>query len=313
METLPLPSLPRRDPTGHKGTFGTVAVVGGCACETARMLGAPALAARGAIRAGAGLARIAAPRPLIDHLLLAAPFATGVAIPVDEGGAMLAHEASAIIDTLVRDSQSMAIGPGLGVGDGPRAATLRAVQQDEIPVIVDADAINNLAEIPELSRDFRAPAILTPHPGEFRRLAAALRIAIDPRDAASRSSAAETLAQRLGCIVVLKGAGTVVSDGQRTWVCEHGHPCLATGGTGDVLTGIIAGLVAQFVTIRVHPKLPVNPARPLDLFDAARLGVQTHALAGEAWANNRAAESGLLPDELADCVPGALSTLIVKA
>ena len=312
MEPLSLPTLPPRDPKGHKGTFGAVAVVGGCATESARMLGAPALAARGAIRAGAGLARIAAPRPLLDHLLLAAPFATGVAIPVDEAGEVLAHEASAIIDALMRESQCLVIGPGLGVGEGPRAASLRAVQQDEVPVIVDADAINNLTQVPELSRDFRAPVVLTPHPGEFRRLAAALRITIEPRDFASREAAAEALAQRLGCIIVLKGAGTVVSDGQRTWTCGHGHPCLATGGTGDVLAGIIAGLVAQYVGIRVHPKLPANPSRPLDLFDAARIGVQAHALAGEAWARMHSAEAGLLPNELADSLPSILSAMVAR-
>lgn len=309
MDAVPLPQLPRRDPKGHKGTFGTVAVVGGCAGEAAHMLGAPALVARGAIRAGAGLARLIAPQPLLDLLLLAAPFATGIPMPVDEGGRIVAHEATAILDRVSRESRCLAIGPGLGVGDGPRAASLRAVQQDETLVVVDADAITNLAEIPELSRDFRAAAVLTPHPGEFRRIASSLRLAIEPRDDASRRAGAEALAQRLGCVVVLKGAGTVVSDGQRTWVCDRGHACLATGGTGDVLTGVIAGLIAQFVEIRVHPKLPPNPARPLDLFDAARLGVQAHALAGEAWAESRGVDAGLLPDELADHVPSVLASL----
>lgn len=309
MDSLELPRLPPRDSRGHKGTFGPVTIVGGFSGVESRMLGAPVLAARGAVRAGAGLARIAAPEPMISAMLLAAPFATGVPMVVDAHGEIVPHEASVVVDEAARTSRCLAIGPGLGVGDGPRAASLRAIQQDETPVIVDADALNNLADVPELVRDVRAPVVLTPHPGEFRRLAKSLNVTIDPRDDATRKAGAEQLAQRLGCIVVLKGAGTVVTDGQRTWVCQRGHACLATGGAGDVLTGVIAGLTAQFVAVRTHPRMPNDPSRPLDLFDAARLGVQAHAIAGERWAAKQAAQAGLLPDELADLIPPCLAEL----
>lgn len=303
----PLPRLPARDPRGHKGTFGTVCVVGGCAHDDRHMVGAPALAATAALRAGAGLVRLVTPAPILDAALSICPSATGVPMRVNGAGRLVPHEAAAVIDAQVRSCDCLAIGPGLGASDGARAASLRAVQQEFVPVVVDADALNLLAEIPELTRDVRAAAVLTPHPGEFRRLAASLGIAHDPTDAASRPRAAESLAQRLGCIVVLKGAGTVVSDGQRTWVNTSGHAALATAGTGDVLAGMIAGLAAQFVAPASATPRPAG--RPLDLFDVARIGVHAHGLAAEAWAAGRRADAGLLALELADQVPGVLEAL----
>ena len=174
---------------------------------------------------------------------------------------------------------------------------MRAIQHDDRPVVLDADALNCMAHMPDLFRDFHAAAVLTPHPGEFRRLCAGLGLKGDLGLDASRERACEQLAQRLGRIVVLKGAGTVVSDGLRTWTCSAGHPCLATAGTGDVLTGVIAGLISQFVP------------HTLDLFDAARVGVWVHATAGEQWAATHDASAGLLAMELADLVPGVMESL----
>ncbi|HRQ71507.1 MAG TPA: NAD(P)H-hydrate dehydratase [Phycisphaerales bacterium] len=315
----PLPCLPPRDPAGHKGVFGTVAVVGGCASGGRRMIGAPALAALGALRGGVGLVRLITPRPVLNAALVIAPSATGVALPVDADGAIIAHEAAAVLDGVLADADCLVIGPGFGMDDGARAIALRAVQQDTTPVVVDADAINGLSQVPELWRDFRAPTVLTPHPGEFRRMAGPLRIAADPTTQDGRIAGAERMAQRLGCIVVLKGAGTVVSDGHRSWVCERGHACLATAGTGDVLAGLIGAIVAQFVprpdpTVSALPeslraKISPDPRRPLSLFEAARIGVQAHAIAGERWADSHGAEAGLLAAELADLLPKALSSL----
>lgn len=307
-DTPPLPPLPPRDPRGHKGTFGTVAIVGGSAVEDRRMIGAPALAAMGALRSGAGLARLIMPEPILAAAIGICPSATGVALPVDERGAIIAHEASRVLDEQIEAATAVVVGPGLGTGEGPRSITLRTVQQETCPVVVDADGINALAEIPELWRDFRAAAVLTPHPGEYRRLAGALGIRADPVKPENRPEAAALLAQRLGCVVVLKGAGTVVSDGQRTWVNDSGSAELATGGTGDVLSGVIAGLAAQFVAI-AQPPLPRPPGRPLDLFDAARLAVRAHGRAGELWVQRRHAPAGLLAPELADLIPEALAGL----
>lgn len=316
------PTLPARDPRGHKGSFGTVAVVGGCVSGGAMMVGAPALAALGALRAGAGLAKLVCPGPVLATALAVAPSATGLVLPTDASGAIVGHEAAAMLDSVLGGCDALVVGPGLGTDaegrQGVQAVALRALQQDEVPVVVDADAINAMARVPELTRDLHAPAVLTPHPGEFRRLAEALRIRQDPTDPAQRPAGAAAMAQKLGCVVVLKGPGTVVTDGQRTWVCRRGHPCLGTAGTGDVLSGVIAGLLAQF-TGRINPTLAGLPeatrralghgSATIDLFDAARAGVLAHAIAGERWAQTHGASGGLLAAELAGLVPGAVESL----
>jgi ADP-dependent NAD(P)H-hydrate dehydratase len=319
-----LPRLPERDPAGHKGTFGTVVVIGGCAAPDTRMIGAPALTATAALRAGAGLARLVMPAPVLDAGLTIAPWATGVAMPVGNDGLIIAHEGAAVVDRVLAGGPCacLAIGPGLGRGDGARALTLRAIQQEDSPVVVDADALSALAQMPQVTRDLHAAAVLTPHPGEFVRLVRGMGLKNDLGLAESRQGAAEQLAQRLGCVVVLKGAGTVVSDGQRTWTNPTGHACLAVGGTGDVLTGVIAGIIAQFVALPAPPpplRLPAGvagkmrpappPGRPLDLFDAARLGVYVHGLAGERWSASHGASAGLLATELAAEIPAAMETL----
>ncbi|CAG0992066.1 Bifunctional NAD(P)H-hydrate repair enzyme Nnr [Phycisphaerales bacterium] len=294
-----IPSLPRRDPRGHKGTFGTVGVVGGCGAHDVRMIGAPALAALGALRAGAGLVRLIAPGPILSEAIALCPSATGKALPVDEDGALAFGTAVQAFDKATDGCDALVIGPGWGEGGVVQALALRAVQQEDRPLVVDADALNALAKIPELHQDFRARAVLTPHPGEFVRLAQSLKIKLDPTRDESRPHAAAALAQRLGCVVVLKGAGTVVSDGLEAWTCEHRHACLAAAGTGDVLAGVIAGLLAQH-------------AAAMSLFDLARLGVEAHARAGERWERSRGATGGMLASELAEEVPAAVEELRAK-
>lgn len=308
--TPELPPLPRRDPRGHKGTFGAVLVIGGCSIADRRMIGAPALTAIGALRAGAGLARLLVPRPILEAAITIAPSATGFALDVDDTGSIIPHLAAEAFDRHASDAQCLVVGPGLGSGPGVDALSLRAVLQTDAPVVVDADALNALASMPDITRDVRAAAILTPHPGEFRRLAAALSIRHDPVDPATRPAAAESLAQRLGVVIALKGAQTIVSDGHRTWTCPITCPALATGGTGDVLAGVIAGLVAQFVPPPIYLRLPKRPAnRPLDLWQATCLSVHAHALAGQAWSTKHNATGGLLATELADEIPGAIESL----
>lgn len=310
-----LPRVPVRPRDSHKGTFGTVVAVGGSCDGGVVMLGAPALTARAALRCGAGLAKLVMPAPLLPHALTICPSATGIPIRTDDSGLVEPHEASAAVDRSVTSATCLVIGPGLGTSPGAQSATLRAIQQDEIPLVIDADAINCLAHIAEFKRDLRAAAVFTPHPGEFLRLVKALGIRGDLGLAESRESAAEQLAQRLGAIVVLKGAGTVVTDGQRTWTNTIDHPCLATGGTGDVLSGIIAGLVAQFCPTTQEmlfkakvAAMPTDPARPLDLFDAARLAVRIHGEAALKWASAQGAQAGLMADELTAFVPSVVET-----
>jgi len=305
--TAPL-KLPTRDPDGHKGTFGTVAIVGGCADSRSRMIGAPAIAALAALRAGAGLARVLCPSPILNDVISITPSATGVALPTSADGALIAHEAAEVFDLHTSSADSIVIGPGLGwnpdpldpLAEGTRAIVLRAILHSDVPLVVDADALTALASTPDFARDFRAAAILTPHPGEHKRLASALSLPVAGEDDASRLAACESLARRVGCIVVLKGAGTVVSDGQQSWKCEHGHACLATAGTGDVLSGLLGGLLAQ------HSKATARPR--LSLFEVACIGVQAHAMAGEFWAKANA-QAGLVAGELADLLPTALDKM----
>ena len=317
------PPLPARDPHGHKGTFGTVVVVGGCAqrqsedrAAPARMIGGPAFAAEAALRAGAGLARLLVPEPVVDAAVQIAPSATGLALPVDHGGDVVAHAGAAAMDEALRGCACLAIGPGFGAGDGVTALSLRAVAQDTVPVVVDADAINALALVPDLGADLRAGAVLTPHPGEFERLARSVGVDPGPAlrgDDEGRAGGASALARRLGAVVVLKGGRTVVSDGHRTWIHDAPNPALATAGSGDVLTGVIAGLIAA------HHRTPIvageatvtSEARGgLGLYDGARLGVVAHALAARDWADRRAgATGGLLARELSDLIPTAVQAL----
>ncbi len=311
-----LPRLPRRAAAAHKGTSGTVAVVGGTCAGGVRMVGAPALSSLAALRAGAGLVRLVMPRPILTAGLVQCPGATGIELPCGDDGLIAPHDAAEVLDSVIDACTCVAIGPGLGTTPGASAAVLRVIQQDRKPIVVDADAINLLAMTPSFAKDFHAAAVLTPHPGEFKRLVASMGMQGDLGLAASRERACEQLAQRLGRVVVLKGAGTVVSDGLRTWTCSAGHPCLATAGTGDVLTGVIAAVIAQYMMqtdqqmLRARfPQLPPDASHPLDLFDAARIGVQAHARAGELWAARSGAESGLLATELADLVPMALEEM----
>lgn len=317
------PTLPPRDPRGHKGTFGTVAVVGGCAhepnldtgLEGLRMLGGPCFSALAALRSGCGLARLAVPRPLVDHALAVAPSATGVAMAVDGRGDLVPHLAAAVIDELAADADALIVGPGMGVSDGAAAAVLRAMGQDSTPVVLDADGLNNLAGITEFWRDCRAPAVLTPHPGEFRRLGAALSITADPANESQRSAAAEQLAQKLGCVVVLKGAATIVTDGHRAWTLDQPNPALGTAGTGDVLAGLIGGLIAQ------HHRRPILAGERtvtsekqggLSLFECACAAVAAHAAAAERWVKNFGAAGGLLAADLLDEIPAAAGSMRLR-
>jgi len=312
-----LPDLPPRPLDGHKGTFGSVGIVGGCArvaheeppedALPAVMLGAPALAAMGAIRAGCGLVKIAAPTPIIESVLTLAPFAMGFGIEVDEHRAMIPSQAAAVTDELVRTTNALVVGPGLGSGPEIDRLMARLITQEDTPMIVDADALNALSRIPDFARDVRSTMILTPHPGEAHRLMDVLKVQGNPSgNESERAKACIALAQRIGCIVVLKGRGTVVSDGHRVWTCRHGHPSMGVGGTGDVLSGVIGSLIAQ-------TRANAADHKAIDLFTACAIGVQAHAMAGERWAQGRHATGGMIASELADeCVP-AIESIRAKS
>ncbi len=300
LETLP--RLPIRPNNAHKGVFGSVAIVAGASGSMPnhpRMLGAAALCAQGAIRAGCGLVRIATPQPILDAVLTMCPFATGYPMAVGNDGDLIAHEAAPILDGLLNSNNALVIGPGMGIGDGVSKVVLRAIAQEDTPIVLDADALNSLAGVPEFTQDMRAPCVLTPHPGEALRLGESMGLQLVPAGTDDqRLSACTQLAQRLGCVVVLKGARTAVSDGHRAWVCQRGHPCMGVGGSGDALAGIIGSLIAQFC-----------PDQQLDLLQCAAIGVQAHAIGGERWAAANDATGGMIPTELCKKIPAVLEAM----
>lgn len=296
-----LPALPTRDADGHKGTFGTVGVIGGQALAPRVMIGGPAFTALAALRAGAGLAVLGVPEPMMQHALTIAPSATGLALPVDANGAINPSAAAEVIDTSLHSFSCLAIGPGFGAGEAQQQVIARLIARDDATMVLDADALNCLASMREFRHDLKAQAVLTPHPGEFDRLARAL--GLEPLDAASndpeqRKIAAERLAQSLGVIVVLKGAGTIVSNGLESWRNPTGSAALATAGSGDVLTGIIAGLIAQFGTTATR-------SDAMSLFDCARWGVYLHGLAADMWTAMHGS-AGMLATDLIALIPDAI-------
>jgi len=291
------PPLPARDPAGHKGTFGTVAVIGGQATAPRMMVGGPALAARSALRAGCGLAVLAMPEPILAAALEIVPEATGVPLPCRADGSIDASRSAQVIDEHLSNATVLAIGPGFGAGAPQQQVVMRLVAREGAPLVIDADALNSLAEVERFDLDFRAKAILTPHPGEYARLAARLGIEADPVDPGRRIDAATALSRRLGAIVLLKGANTIVTDGLRSWAASIVNPALATAGSGDVLTGIVASFAAQF-----------HRSGMLDLFDCARLAVQAHGAAAGAW-SERHGSAGLLAHELCDLLPEAIERM----
>ncbi|PCI08179.1 NAD(P)H-hydrate dehydratase [bacterium] len=296
-----LVKLPKRATDSHKGTFGSVAIVGGSAGMhhndkfAATMLGAPALAAMGAIRAGCGLVKVAVPMPLVESVLTLAPFATGFGLEVDADRAIIPSSAAVVIDELVRTNEVVVVGPGMGTGHEIEQIVTRLIGQEDVPIVVDADGLNALTAMPDFTRDVRATMVMTPHPGEAKRLMAALSITGDPAGTQpERIKACVEIAQRVGCVVVLKGKGTVVSNGHLVWVCDRGCSALSVGGTGDVLAGVIGSLIAQ---------------KNIDLFMACAIGVQAHAIAGEQWATHHNATSGMIANELADELAGVIETM----
>ena len=249
--------LPRHA-NSHKGEYGHVLCVGG----ESGMGGAVRLCAEAALRAGAGLASVATRSEGVAALVAARPEAMTHAI-----------EDADALQVLIARATVLAVGPGLGQGDWGRALFEAAIASGK-PLILDADGLRLLATHPRALPQ----AILTPHPGEAARL---LGISNDQVQA-DRFAAVEALVEKFQCVVVLKGAGTLVAGpGETTAVIDAGNPGMATGGMGDVLTGVIAALHAQ----------------KLSLFDAAVFGALLHGAAGDAAARIDG-ERGLLPSDL---------------
>ena len=283
---ISLARLPRRRPDAHKGHFGRVLVVGG----SRGMVGAPALAANSALRGGAGLVTVAAPETVQLTVASLCPCATSVPLKCTAEGDVAPQAAREML-TAAGHCDVLAVGPGMGVSTGA-AQLVGAVMDLKKPVVLDADGLNNLARIDRWAERRRCPAVLTPHPGEFATLTgeSVADVQTDRQGrtvAAARQWAGESA--EVPPVVVLKGAGTVVTDGRRVFVNETGNPGMATGGSGDVLTGLLAALIGQ----------------GLALFEAACLAVHVHGLAGDLAAE-KFTEVALIASDLVEFLPEAL-------
>jgi NAD(P)H-hydrate epimerase len=281
--------LPKRPLDAHKGTFGSAMIVAGSPQYT----GAAYLSCMGALRAGPGIVTLACARSI--HPILASKLAETTFEPLDDkDGFLSAEEASAVRRALSgRDYTSLLIGPGLGQ-HGYVTAFMKALlpalsEKDLCAIVMDADALNNLAKVDHWWQMLKLPTVITPHPGELSRLTGLTTDEIQ----ADRLAIARRCAADWGVTVVLKGANTVVAtpDG-RARLSPFANPGMATGGTGDVLAGAITGLLAQSV----------------EPFEAASLGVYLHALAGDLVRRDLG-DAGMLAGDVAAALPRAIKEL----
>ncbi len=280
--------LPDRAPGTHKGDYGHALIVAGSPGKG----GAAILAARAAVRSGAGLVTVAVPEPILMMVDLGSVESMTLPLPSSGvSGQLIASAAGRALEAL-EGKAVLALGPGLGQ-DAETAETIRQiVLQASVPLVLDADGLNAFAGRFEELADRSARSeetVLTPHPGELGRLLGISTVEVqEDRIAAARRAALES-----GAVVVLKGHRTLVADPEgEVYVNTTGNPGMATGGTGDVLTGLIAGLMAQ----------------GLDALDAATLGVHLHGLAGDLAAVDKG-ERSLTAGDLVDFLPAAFQEL----
>ncbi|MFM8271577.1 MAG: NAD(P)H-hydrate dehydratase [Gemmata sp.] len=283
-EVREIPRLPRRARDGHKGTYGKVLVVAG----SLGMSGAAVLCGRAALRSGAGVVQVAVPADVLPVVAGAYPAYTTFPIRQHTDGSFGDGTAEEVLD-LIRGADAVAIGPGLGRADATVAFVRRLLAgAGAAHIVLDADG---LFAVSPFGTAFAAPAgarVLTPHPGEFARLTG--RPA--PKSDAEREAQATALAARAGGVLLLKGAATLVTDGARVYRNGTGNPGMATGGSGDVLTGVIAALIGQ----------------GLSALDAAVLGAWVHGRAGDLGAA-ALGQTALTATDLLDHLPAAFKEL----
>jgi len=278
-----LPILPPRRADSNKGNYGRVLVVAG----SRGMSGAAVLSASAALRGGAGLVYLAVPEGIQDRVATANPCYLTVALPQDDHG-QIAGRALAELLPLLQANDVAALGPGLGRSQELTTLVGSVLAQARVPVVLDADGLNALEHRSEELRHHAGPVVITPHPGEFARLTGSRVADVQAR----RQELAAQFAAEHRVVVVLKGQGTVVTDGRRVHVNSTGNPGMATGGTGDVLTGLVAALLGQ----------------GLEPFAAAHLGVHVHGLAGDLARDERG-EVSLIASDLLDFLPYAFRNL----
>ena len=266
--------LPDRAVDAHKGDFGKILLL----CGSKGYTGAAYLAAQASLRSGAGLVFLGVPESIYAIEAVKLNEAIVFSFP-DENGKLSAAAIPEILERLPK-MDAVLIGPGLGQSDGVFQVVKAVLEQAACPVVLDADGINLIAAHKDIVRGRTAPTILTPHAGEFGRLGG------NPEE---RTVAAETMARELGCIMLLKGHHTVITDGKTTYINPTGNPGMAVGGSGDVLAGIITALLGQGIT-------------PLE---AAACGAWLHGAAGDICAAE-IGQYGMLPTDMLNTLPRLL-------
>jgi NAD(P)H-hydrate epimerase len=276
--------VPRRASDTHKGTYGHVLVVAGGRGKT----GAAILACRAAMRAGAGLVTLVAPRSLNDVFASSLVEVMTEPSPESDAGDLAELSSEQWLRLLERKS-ALVFGPGLGVGDAARNNLRWLLRNLEIPWVIDADGLNNLAFDLDRLKRARTPPVLTPHPGEMSRLIGESTAAI----AQDRVGIAREFAIEHHCYLVLKGARSVVATPQgKAYINSTGNPGMASGGMGDVLAGMLGALAGQ----------------GFDLEDAVKLGVFLHGFVGDRAAMDKG-EIGLIASDIIDGLPSGFSVL----
>ncbi len=275
-----LPRMSERPVDSHKGLYGTVLALAGGRGSA----GAAALVGGASLRSGAGLVRILCPDEVQTTVAGFEPSYMTYPVANDQEGLVTFEAARKVLERFLPTATVLAMGPGLGQSADLRELIRWVVESVEVPTVLDADALNNLAGQTEALAGLKRPVVLTPHPGEFSRLTGRPTAEIQG-DRETHAVAFAEGARNL--ILVLKGDGTIVTDGHRLYKNTTGNPGMATGGSGDVLTGVISALIAQ----------------KMDPFDAACLGVYAHGLAGDIARDNNGVVgliSGDIVDSLAD-------------
>jgi NAD(P)H-hydrate epimerase len=257
----PIKLKPRKE-DAHKGNFGRILIAGG----SLGMTGAVSISARAALRAGAGLVKVAVPRNVLPIVASLNPCYTAEPLKNDPQGQISSKAVNQILE-LASQNDVTAFGPGAGTNKGVKDVVSALIKQ-KISLVIDADGLNCMAKLKSQWLCHNADLTITPHPGEMKRLWKSVFREKMPDD---RKKSAVKMAQASNSIVVLKGARTVVTDGNRLYTNNTGNPGMATGGTGDVLTGVIAGLSGWID----------------DNFNAAVLAVYIHGLAGDLAARKK--------------------------
>lgn len=270
-----LQMLPDRDPFGHKGSFGKVLLL----CGSRGYTGAAYFAAMGALRCGVGLCYLGVPESIyaIEAVKLNEP----VVFPLPEREGMLSRQALPEILSRLEKMDAVLVGCGLGISPDTQAVVTAVLEQAKCPVIVDADGITALRRHKDILRGRKYPTILTPHDGEFARLGGPV--------GEDRMETAAAFARDWNCILLLKGHRTCITDGKTRYRNTTGNPGMATGGSGDVLSGILLGLLGQGVP-------------PLE---AAACGAWLHGKAGDLCADEMG-QYGMLPTDMLSHLPRLL-------